>query len=661
MAALTYNITLWSRLSIGFRSYFFRQYVASDTISSVVLPGQISGWKVDGDFGLYYLPFSNFGLGLTLRNIANPKIQYREITQRSNEPFSWGIGFFYHWRACNFAVDLNDQFHGGIEVEPIAGFQLRAGVSKDLLVNENWTPSCGFAFEVAGITAQYAWLPHYALNDLHVFSISGSITRRSKALMVRNAYIAPLYLAFASKYSNIPPAYITLQNNTNDKIRMKVGIKIPELMTEYSFNNEWIDLSPRELRQVAVPLILNVQTLPANEIFNSQAHFLVVFNHQNKEYTLEEKRKTTVYGSRYITWDDIRKLAAFITPADSLTVTFTRKIVNYPLGDSSWNGINAYLHWAMAIYSALQAWGLKYVSDPSIPDVGNQPGKPDYIQFPGETFRARSGDCDDMVALVASCLEAVGVPTALVSVPGHIYLAFYSGLNRADMGDLSLKADEFIVFNDQLWIPIEITLLEKEDFYTAWREGIRQYQYFRSSQEFSFQVVQQAWLEYPPTSSYTNGFELNLIADSVMRYWALNVAGVRQSRLQQIERFFTTKLYASSAERENDRGVYLARMGFADPARTAFSAAIKADRRYCDPHANLANLYMQENNFVEAITQFKAAIRLKTRDGDLHFNLALAYLMANDQKNARLYLEKAKHLAPSKQEEYETQFNDFVP
>ncbi|MFW6293995.1 MAG: hypothetical protein ACOC7V_16970, partial [Spirochaetota bacterium] len=51
-------------------------------------------------------------------------------------------------------------------------------------------------------------------------------------------------------------------------------------------------------------------------------------------------------------------------------------------------------------------------------------GAVDFLQFPRQTLTYSSGDCDDLTALYIALLESVGVDTAFITVPGHIYAAF---------------------------------------------------------------------------------------------------------------------------------------------------------------------------------------------------------------------------------------------
>jgi hypothetical protein len=75
---------------------------------------------------------------------------------------------------------------------------------------------------------------------------------------------------------------------------------------------------------------------------------------------------------------------------------------------------------AKLIFDALGQYGMYYVSDPNDP-LGTGI---DYIQTPSETLSLKGGDCDDLAVLYASALESVGVGTALVHVPGHVFVAF---------------------------------------------------------------------------------------------------------------------------------------------------------------------------------------------------------------------------------------------
>jgi transglutaminase-like putative cysteine protease len=57
-----------------------------------------------------------------------------------------------------------------------------------------------------------------------------------------------------------------------------------------------------------------------------------------------------------------------------------------------------------------------YVSDPT---------EFEYVKTAKESLAVQGGDCDDASILLATLLEAVGVKTRLVFIPGHVYVQAY--------------------------------------------------------------------------------------------------------------------------------------------------------------------------------------------------------------------------------------------
>ncbi len=49
----------------------------------------------------------------------------------------------------------------------------------------------------------------------------------------------------------------------------------------------------------------------------------------------------------------------------------------------------------------------------------------EYIESPKEIFATRGGDCDDHAVLLANLLQAIGIPTRFVFVPGHVFNEAY--------------------------------------------------------------------------------------------------------------------------------------------------------------------------------------------------------------------------------------------
>ncbi len=81
----------------------------------------------------------------------------------------------------------------------------------------------------------------------------------------------------------------------------------------------------------------------------------------------------------------------------------------------------------------------------------NDPASIEYVKSAKESLVSKGGDCDDSSVLLANLLEAIGIRTRFVFVPGHVYVEAYlpSALNRYKMDgnwvalDAACKSCEF--------------------------------------------------------------------------------------------------------------------------------------------------------------------------------------------------------------------------
>ena len=176
-----------------------------------------------------------------------------------------------------------------------------------------------------------------------------------------------------------------------------------------------------------------------------------------------------------ITWNDDRKVAAFVSEKDPAVLSFSKNVA--AVVKSRGNGaLSLNLQTALAMHQALQLFGLSYVPDPKSPYAESSKKKDvvDFLQFPRQTFEYRSGDCDDLTILFCSLLEAVGIETAAITIPGHIYMAFDIDASPAEVRRSYLHPDDFIFMADKSWVPVEITE-RTEGFLRAWQEGAQEW------------------------------------------------------------------------------------------------------------------------------------------------------------------------------------------
>ena len=158
------------------------------------------------------------------------------------------------------------------------------------------------------------------------------------------------------------------------------------------------------------------------------------------------------------------------------------------------------IQYAIGIFQALNEFGLNYVVDPSSAfedNVGTS--SIDFLQFPYQTLMYRGGDCDDLSILVCSLFEAVGIDTAFITVPGHIFMAFDSGLTPDQAKIVFKNRSEYIVDDGKVWMPLEITLSD-EGFYRACRYGAREWNAAEARGAAALYKMHDSWQIYQPIS-----------------------------------------------------------------------------------------------------------------------------------------------------------------
>jgi hypothetical protein len=177
-----------------------------------------------------------------------------------------------------------------------------------------------------------------------------------------------------------------------------------------------------------------------------------------------------------ISWDDDRKASAFVTARDDQVMLFSGNL-HASMYNEFRTGLSRELQLAMLMFGGLAEHGLVYRTDPSSPyaEFSQDRLAVDYLQFPRQTLAFRSGDCDDLSVLYAALIEAVGVPAAFITTPGHIFVGVRLNTTEDEARRTFLFPDDLIYTDGgEVWLPVEVTAL-RGTFLEAWSLGARQW------------------------------------------------------------------------------------------------------------------------------------------------------------------------------------------
>ncbi|TVQ38510.1 MAG: hypothetical protein EA384_09040 [Spirochaetaceae bacterium] len=385
------------------------------------------------------------------------------------------------------------------------------------------------------------------------------------------------------------------------------------------------------------------------------------------------RRNTSLY------WDDSGKLASFITPNDTIVSDFALRAARLPAVQTADDEPAAVLLSAGAlraarIVDALGVFGINYVEDPDSPftEVFGNPGRIDTVRFPRTTLRLRAGDCDETASLLASLLEAAGVRTAIMTSPGHVFVAFDSQEPLTNRWLYEGNGRTVVEHQGSLWLPVETTILER-GFAAAWQEGSRLVRAHPGAIEFLPYYRERE--RYPSMPLPPASFDLH--APPQDRVHAANKRTRQQLRqslyydnLARIERQLnalgTIRGGATGSQRaaepggdsreaarlRNQIGVLHARSGDLDVAEEVFRAVVALHPDSAPGHLNLANVHLLRGDHAAALASAATAQRLRPHSAAAQLVRAQALHALGQVDGAREAIAALRELSPELGERY---------
>jgi hypothetical protein len=97
--------------------------------------------------------------------------------------------------------------------------------------------------------------------------------------------------------------------------------------------------------------------------------------------------------------------------------------------------------------------------------------------------------------LFCALLEVFQIPTAFITIPGHIYMAFDTGA-ESEWSSRKKVRELLIEHEGRWWLPIEITV-PGQGFYRAWKIGREEWLAAAAARLFP---TAASWELYPPVS-----------------------------------------------------------------------------------------------------------------------------------------------------------------
>ena len=456
--------------------------------------------------------------------------------------------------------------------------------------------------------------------------------------------IYPLYYTW---YDENPLGSVEISNRDSEKIKnIRASFYVPQYMEQPKYSDGTI-LAMKKGDSAVIDLLglFTNDIFEINEGLKVAAEVRVDYEYFGKEYTESIPLTVHINNKNAMTWDDDRKAACFVTANNPLVYSYSRSLSGR-IRSEAVAALDKNFQIAMGLFEALGLYGMGYVVDPSsaYADLSEATEVVDYIQFPQQTLISQAGDCDDLSVLYASMLEASGIPSAFITIPGHIYVAFKLGLDETQARRKFPSSRDLLFIDGQAWLPVEVTLVG-DGFMPSWQTGARQIR--DNKGEYGFYPVREAWEVYPPAEYETSGIAYLPSPDDVM-------SRQRQILNRFLKQEINTQVAAINAEISekgashilyNKMGVAYARYGFLDDARQWFERSV-AMKEFYPGYINLGNIYYLQKNASDASRSYARALELKPDSEKALVGLAMVSSELEDYDTANTALATLASVNP---------------
>jgi tetratricopeptide (TPR) repeat protein len=306
------------------------------------------------------------------------------------------------------------------------------------------------------------------------------------------------------------------------------------------------------------------------------------------------------------------------------------------------------LNKAIQVYTVLNNNGMSYAPDPnlSFSEVSNNSQILDFLQYPAETLKRKSGDCDDLVALFCSMLENAGVPTGYVDIPGHVFMALNLQITSDQLLYSGIPSDLVILHNSEAWIPLETTMIGEANFEEAWRQGAKQYRETINKNQFPELIpLEDARSTYVPSNYEPANFSsLPTITPDMKNEYSSQLSKImivtNEGILREMENQYKNE--TSNIFVKNKFGILLAKTGNLERAKQIFQEAYALVPSNPSVLNNLGNIAFAEKEYSKALNYYLKSVTYDDSDIQSMINVSKTYNSMNQKENAIEWFNKAK-------------------
>jgi tetratricopeptide (TPR) repeat protein/sugar lactone lactonase YvrE len=449
-----------------------------------------------------------------------------------------------------------------------------------------------------------------------------------------------VFSAAYKQYTDVPVGTLILKNEAGiDYSNVKISLLVKEYM---DFPTTAVVERIAAGAEVEVPLLaaFNNRILDIDEDTGVQTEVRAEYYMAGKPHVETLNAPLTIYGKNAIVWDKLDMVGSFATPKDDTLAVFTRQLIN--AYNPQKGALNQNVAKAMTVFNGFSAYGIKYLLDPNTPYDQLGSDQLDTVQFPRETLRQRSGDCDDLSILLASALANLGIETAILDVPQHLLMMFNTGVSEAQKDLISSNDEALAIIDGKVWVPVEATLIAAS-FTEAWAEGARKYHLYGKQAKMKIMPLAIAWQNYPPVTLPPADFAVDIPSKEILgakieKEW--EILSIKALERQVRPYRMMLALDPNNTEAKMQIAIVYAQSGLYNQANQELQSILAHDDENLAALNNIGNIYFLQQNYKNALSMYEKALDVEP-DPNIMVNIAMVDYKMGDAVKAKAMFEQA--------------------
>jgi DNA-binding beta-propeller fold protein YncE len=527
--------------------------------------------------------------------------------------------------------------------QPAAGFELLGKAEKTVFVDGPLADETLYYYEITAVGKEGDESQH---GD-PVFASTPKAPLTAPPIEISKIEVGEIFAAAYKYYESHPLGKVVITNNTDRAYpKVKLSFSIREFM-DYPTEIEVAELAPKRSVELELKPVFSNKILEVTENTPLQSEIALTYYLNGESKAVTRSFPVMLYQRNAIRWDQKAKVGSFITAKDTVVTDFTRLVIQ-PYVDAYAN-IPRPVVYARAVYDALGVLGFSYILDPTpFQEFSENSTIVDYTSYPRETLTRKSGDCDGLSMLFSASMENIGIGSALIDVPGHVFALFDTGVADADKPTLGFADELLISYQGTVWIPVEMTMVGSS-FTRAWQKGAEEYRDWSARGKVDIIDVHKAWELFKPVTLPPADIKpIKVAREEIEAKYKDELETLGRQRLANLSASYLEEL------RKNPKntaalvrlGILYGENGLYAEALEQFQKALASDKDNAAALNDIGNINYLQERLEDAKTAYEASLKAAPGDTGTMANLARVLLQTGKKEEARKLFQEAASLDP---------------